>query len=110
MNMAGVKTVFLTLKAAVTQKSLSYLRQLKRIFMQQQGIFGTILENVGYDSMTRELDLDDDSITENTRASYPITHIKNIRPLGRGGHPKNIIMLTCDSFWCHATRSETHNC
>ncbi|MGQ9689605.1 MAG: phosphoenolpyruvate carboxykinase (ATP) [Desulfobaccales bacterium] len=60
--------------------------------------FGTILENVGIDLETRRLDLDDDSLTENTRAAYPITHLKNIVPDGLGDHPRNIFMLTCDAF------------
>ncbi len=60
--------------------------------------FGTILENVQINAQTRRLDLDDDSLTENTRAAYPITHIKNIVPEGFAGHPKNIIMLTADAF------------
>ena len=60
--------------------------------------FGTVLENVVMDATTRRLDLDDDSLTENTRAAYPITHLDNIEPSGTGGHPKNIFMLTCDAF------------
>jgi phosphoenolpyruvate carboxykinase (ATP) len=60
--------------------------------------FGTILENVIVDPATRRCDLDNDSLTENTRASYPITHISNAVLSGRGGHPQNVIMLTCDSF------------
>jgi phosphoenolpyruvate carboxykinase (ATP) len=60
--------------------------------------FGTILENVAFDTRTRRLDLDDESLTENTRAAYPISQIPNtIRP-GLGGHPKNIIFLTADAF------------
>ena len=47
--------------------------------------------------MTGRLDLDDDSLTENTRAAYPISHIPNAKREGRG-HPQNIIMLTCDAF------------
>ncbi|MBN2645597.1 MAG: phosphoenolpyruvate carboxykinase [Desulfuromonadaceae bacterium] len=60
--------------------------------------FGTILENVGLDATTRHIDLDDASITENTRAAYPITHIPNIVPELQAGIPKNIIMLTADAF------------
>lgn len=60
--------------------------------------FGTILENVGMDFRERSLDLDDDSLTENTRACYPVTHIDNAIYPGKGGHPKNIIMLTADAF------------
>ena len=60
--------------------------------------FGTMLENVAIDPLTREIDLDSDSITENTRASYPVSFIPNMTLKGKGGHPKNIIMLTCDAF------------
>jgi phosphoenolpyruvate carboxykinase (ATP) len=60
--------------------------------------FGTILENVAYDHITRRLDLDDDTLTENTRAAYPISHIPNALREGMGGHPKNIVMLTSDAF------------
>lgn len=60
--------------------------------------FGTILENVAYHAETRHIDLNDDSLTENTRASYPITHIPNADPAGVGGHPKNILFLTADAF------------
>ncbi len=60
--------------------------------------FGTILENVGINSDTRRLDLDDAILTENTRAAYPISHIPNTSKDGKGGHPKNIIFLTADAF------------
>jgi phosphoenolpyruvate carboxykinase (ATP) len=60
--------------------------------------FGTILENVQIDSYSRIPDLDDDTFTENTRAAYPITHLENIVPEGKGGHPKNIVFLTADAF------------
>jgi phosphoenolpyruvate carboxykinase (ATP) len=59
--------------------------------------FGTILENVIFDPVTRKLDLDDDERTENTRISYPLEYIANALPEKRAGHPKNIIMLTCDA-------------
>ena len=59
--------------------------------------FGTILENVPYDPVTRLIDLDDDAITENTRASYPLDFIANAVNDKRGGHPRNIILLTCDA-------------
>ena len=60
--------------------------------------FGTILENVVIDPATRIIDLDDDSITENTRASYPLDYIDNWVPEKRGNHPRNIVILTCDAF------------
>jgi len=60
--------------------------------------FGTILENVAIDSYTRQTDLDDATFTENTRASYPITHLDNIIPESKAGHPQNLIFLTADAF------------
>jgi phosphoenolpyruvate carboxykinase (ATP) len=60
--------------------------------------FGTILENVAYEADDRRVDLDDDSLTENTRSSYPLTHIPNVDLSGRAGHPNNIIFLTADAF------------
>ncbi|MCX6544762.1 MAG: phosphoenolpyruvate carboxykinase (ATP) [Acidobacteria bacterium] len=59
--------------------------------------FGTILENVVFDPVTRMIDLDDPAITENTRASYPLEFIENALPDKRSGHPKNVIFLTCDA-------------
>jgi phosphoenolpyruvate carboxykinase (ATP) len=60
--------------------------------------FGTLLENVVLSKDARRLDLDDASLTENTRASYPITHINNAVLEGMGQHPDNVIMLTCDAY------------
>jgi phosphoenolpyruvate carboxykinase (ATP) len=60
--------------------------------------FGTILENVIMDMDTRALDLDDARLTENTRASYPLSRIPNASATGMAGHPRNIVMLTCDAF------------
>lgn len=59
--------------------------------------FGTLLENVVHDPVSRYIDLDDDSLTENTRASYPLEYIENAVPEKRAGHPKTIILLTCDA-------------
>ena len=61
-------------------------------------MFGTILENVVLDPATRRVKFDDQSITENTRASYPLPYIRNHVPSGRGGHPKNVVFLTADAF------------
>ena len=60
--------------------------------------FGTILENVVIDPDTRALNLDDASMTENTRGSYPIDFIDNAEMSGRGGHPQNVVMLTADAY------------
>jgi phosphoenolpyruvate carboxykinase (ATP) len=59
--------------------------------------FGTILENVVMDPSSRRPDLDDASIAENSRAAYPLNYIDNSVPEKMGGHPKNIILLTCDA-------------
>jgi phosphoenolpyruvate carboxykinase (ATP) len=59
--------------------------------------FGTILENVIFDPVTRYIDLDDDELTENTRASYPLQYIDNAVSEKMAGHPKNIVLLTCDA-------------
>ena len=60
--------------------------------------FGTVLENTVQDPDTREVDFSDVSLTENTRASYPIEFIPNAKIPCVGGHPKNIVLLTCDAF------------
>jgi phosphoenolpyruvate carboxykinase (ATP) len=59
--------------------------------------FGTVLENVVYDPVSRCLDLDNDIITENTRGAYPIDFIDNYWPPKMAGHPRNVIFLTCDA-------------
>jgi phosphoenolpyruvate carboxykinase (ATP) len=60
--------------------------------------FGTILENVVLDPETREMKLDDQTYTENTRSSYPLSFIDNAIPSGQAGHPKNVVMLTADAY------------
>ncbi|KAL1942780.1 hypothetical protein VTO73DRAFT_5020 [Trametes versicolor] len=61
--------------------------------------FGSVLENVVYNPLTRVPDYDDASITENTRCAYPIEYIPNAQiPCFVASQPKNIIMLTCDAF------------
>src|ERR1700741_3508746 len=61
-------------------------------------MFGTVLENVVLDPATKRVRFADQSITENTRASYPLNYIRNYVEGGRGGHPKNVIFLTADAF------------
>ena len=60
--------------------------------------FGTILENVVMDPDTRELDLDSERLTENTRGSYPLSFIPNASETGVAGQPRNVVMLTADAF------------
>ncbi|SFQ46931.1 phosphoenolpyruvate carboxykinase (ATP) [Roseivivax halotolerans] len=60
--------------------------------------FGTVIENMIFDPETLELDFDDDSLTANMRCAYPLDYISNASSTALGGHPKNIVMLTCDAF------------
>jgi len=60
--------------------------------------FGTVIENMVYDQDTLELDFADDSLTANMRCAYPLNYISNASQTAMGGHPKNVIMLTCDAF------------
>lgn len=60
--------------------------------------FGAVLENVGYDPDTKQVDFADVSKTENTRCAYPVEFIDNAKIPCVGGHPKNIIFLACDAF------------
>jgi phosphoenolpyruvate carboxykinase (ATP) len=61
-------------------------------------MFGTVIENMVYDDETKVLDFQDNSITDNMRCAYPLHYISNASDTALGGHPKNIIMLTCDAY------------
>ena len=60
--------------------------------------FATVIENMVFDPITKELNFTDDSLTANMRCAYPMHYISNASKTAIGGHPKNIIMLTCDAF------------
>jgi phosphoenolpyruvate carboxykinase (ATP) len=60
--------------------------------------FGTVLENVVMDPVTRQLDFADATLAENSRACYPVDFIPNASETGMGGMPQNIVMLTCDAY------------
>ena len=60
--------------------------------------FGTVIENMVFDPVTKALDFNDSSLTANMRCAYPLDAISNASPTALGGHPKNIIMLTCDAY------------
>ena len=60
--------------------------------------FGTVIENMVFDEQSLELNFEDDSLTANMRCAYPLNYISNASDSSLGGHPKNIIMLTCDAF------------
>jgi len=79
-------------------KALNLKQHLEPDIYAMTQKFGTVLENVVIDSETRRADFMDDSLTQNTRIAYPIDGIPNVVLDGRGGHPKNVIFLTCDAF------------
>jgi phosphoenolpyruvate carboxykinase (ATP) len=79
-------------------KTIKLRQELEPLIWNATRHFGTILENVTFDPYTRRVDFDDDSLTENTRAAYPIGFLDNIVPDGRGEHPKNVFFLTADAF------------
>ncbi|HSG36252.1 MAG TPA: phosphoenolpyruvate carboxykinase [Paracoccaceae bacterium] len=60
--------------------------------------FATVIENMVFDPETKELDFEDSSLTANMRCAYPLDYISNASETALGGHPKNIIMLTCDAY------------
>jgi len=60
--------------------------------------FATVVENMVYDPETLALDFADDSLTANTRCAYPLDYISNASTTGLGGHPRHVVMLTCDAF------------
>lgn len=79
-------------------KVINLSAEAEPIIYETTRTFGTILENVVMDPYTRKIDLFDDSITENTRASYSRNVLDGIVESNRGGHPTNIFFLTCDAF------------
>jgi phosphoenolpyruvate carboxykinase (ATP) len=79
-------------------KTIRLSEELEPLIYRATRNFGTILENVNYNSDTRWVDFDDGSLTENTRAAYPICFLENSLPEGRAGHPQNIMFLTADAF------------
>jgi phosphoenolpyruvate carboxykinase (ATP) len=60
--------------------------------------FGSVVENMVFDPETLELDFADDSLTANTRVAYPLEAISNASATALGGHPRHVVMLTCDAF------------
>jgi phosphoenolpyruvate carboxykinase (ATP) len=60
--------------------------------------FGSVLENVVMDPHHRTLDLSDETLTENTRAAYPLAFLENTLGSGRVGHPRHVFFLTADAF------------
>ena len=79
-------------------KTINLSREAEPEIYDTTSRFGAVLENVVMNAETRELDFDDGSLTQNTRVCYPLDMIPNASDTGMAGVPKNIVMLTCDSF------------
>jgi phosphoenolpyruvate carboxykinase (ATP) len=79
-------------------KTIKLSQEAEPMIWDATNRFGTILENVVFDSVTRVPDYNDGSKTENTRSAYPLNFIPNASRTGRAGHPKNIVFLTADAF------------
>ncbi|HEY9453114.1 MAG TPA: phosphoenolpyruvate carboxykinase [Bradyrhizobium sp.] len=79
-------------------KTIKLSREAEPEIWDATNRFGTVLENVAFDPLTRIPDYDDASKTENTRSAYPLDFIPNASRTSRAGHPKNIILLTADAY------------
>ncbi|MDT0681648.1 phosphoenolpyruvate carboxykinase [Roseicyclus sp. F158] len=79
-------------------KTISLSPEAEPEIFRTTSMFGTVIENMVFDPETLALDFEDDSLTANMRCAYPLDYITNASETGLGGHPKNIIMLTCDAF------------
>ncbi len=79
-------------------KTIRLSKEAEPDIFEQTSEFGTILENVIFDEETREVDLDDDSVTENTRGSYPLGSLRNVYADEVAPHPAHVILLTADAF------------
>ncbi len=79
-------------------KAIRLSRELEPEIHAASQRFGAVLENVTLDPMTRQVDFDDETKTENTRIAYPLDFISNASGSGLADHPKNVVMLTCDAF------------
>jgi phosphoenolpyruvate carboxykinase (ATP) len=79
-------------------KTIKLTREAEPEIYDATNHFGTVLENVAFDPVTRVPDYNDASKTENTRSAYPLDFIANASRTGRAGHPKNIIFLTADAY------------
>ena len=79
-------------------KTISLSREAEPEIYDTCEMFGTVIENMVHDPETLELDFEDDSLTANMRCAYPMHYISNASETALGGHPKNVIMLTCDAY------------
>jgi len=79
-------------------KVINLKKELEPLIWDAVHQFGSVLENVGYDPINRDLDFNDSKLTENTRGAYDLNRIAKRIPEGMGSHPKNIFFLSADAF------------
>ena len=79
-------------------KTINLSREAEPEIYATTSKFATVVENMVFDPDTLELDFANSSLTENMRCAYPLEYISNASGTGLGGHPKNVIMLTCDAY------------
>jgi phosphoenolpyruvate carboxykinase (ATP) len=79
-------------------KTIKLRQEMEPLIYEATRRFGTVIENVILDPLTRQIDFDSDVITENTRAAYPLDFIPGHISEGYAGHPENIFLLTADAF------------
>lgn len=79
-------------------KTINLNRDLEPMIWEASQRFGSVLENVGFNDETREIDFNDNAKTENTRAAYPLAYIDGHVITGKGNHPSNVFFLSADAF------------
>ena len=95
---AWTETGIFNIEGGCYAKVIRLSQQAEPDIFEQTTEFGTILENVIFDAHTREVDLDNDSITENTRGSYPLKSLSHVYQEQVAPHPSHVILLTADAF------------
>ena len=98
MSMVGVKDGIFNFEGGCYAKTIKLKQELEPLIWDASQRFGSVLENVNFDEQSRNIDFDNDSKTENTRAAYPLKYINGYVESGKGDHPKNIFFLTADAF------------
>ncbi|MEO8539319.1 MAG: phosphoenolpyruvate carboxykinase (ATP) [bacterium] len=95
---AWTETGIFNIEGGCYAKTIRLSREAEPDIFEQTSEFGTILENVIFDTDTREADLDNDSVTENTRGSYPLESLRNVFENQVAPHPAHVILLTADAY------------
>ena len=95
---AWTETGVFNIEGGCYAKVIRLSKSAEPAIFEQTSEFGTILENVVFDQDSRYVDLDDDSVTENTRGSYPLTSLRNVYEEEVAPHPTHVILLTADAF------------